>query len=156
MAKTSEIKISLDHNFVRELLKDPQFAVEIKGAVIESALKGNIERIISDDFTQMIRLRVNEITQEQIGIVKGYPLRVTLDKRIEDDIKAKTECSLYAAVEDIISKKTEGVLSSAFDGNLEQYINERIEARVTGHINEVIDYKVKEAINKVLEGLKIK
>lgn len=125
-----DVKITLDHTAVREFMKsDPDFTIELKKAVIQSAMKGHIKKVTEQEFDRTFKKYANEEIEKQVGHWYkeswNKPASLTLNASVAASLKKtiafKTEQAFRTIVKDEINKahkklvnETEPLIESFF------------------------------------------
>lgn len=151
MAKTAEIKISLNHKIVRELLEDPQFVIEVKSAILTSALQGTAAKVVSQDFTRLVQKECQDITAQEIGVAGSWDNKVKWSSKFETQVKNKVKGELDTRINSIVKDTIENSIKT-LESTLEEYVENVVHAKVERIAEKFLKTRMEEVMKSLFFG----
>lgn len=158
------MNIQIDHKTIRELMAaDHTFAIKVKAAILETAVKHECWRAIDTDTKRMVSAEITRANAELKERLRGSTvlspdLRVLIDARIKEDIDRALYSEIRDGYEKAITETKEIINARACElkGLANSYIDKTINKGVAAYISDEVSRRIAEVVEALRKPVDLK
>ncbi len=152
------MKVQLDHKVVRDIIaNDPEFEVEVRQAILRSAMKKGTEKLLCDDDKSLVSSMITEALGEHGRPDSWYwTPPESFKEKVRKEIDDKVSEAIYKAIDEklpFIEDKVEELLVKYISSNLLESAAKILESKLVVKTSNV-DVSIAAASSQILKKLR--